>query len=158
MTAAERTAFLLELATKLRCPDPEDLVQDVLEKLLRTPPPAEVIDERAWLGRMAKNRMIDVLRRRAARREVAAAPRAEPTAAPAERTPWDVLDEADVRAELAALPAEQRQTFALFAFDGCSYTEIARRLAISKATVGTRILRARARLRALLAPRAAALA
>jgi RNA polymerase sigma-70 factor (ECF subfamily) len=41
-------------------------------------------------------------------------------------------------------------TFELFAFEGRSYDDIAAALGIAKATVGTRILRARQKLRELL--------
>ena len=50
---------------------------------------------------------------------------------------------------LRACPEEQRITFELFAFHGKSYDEIAAKLKIAKNTVGTRIMRARSKLREL---------
>ena len=128
--------------------DPDDLVQDVLEKTLKTPIP-DGANARAWLARVLHNLFIDKLRRKHARREDLVA---DPSEAPSreERAWWEDLTEDAVRAQLANLPADQRATFELFVFDGKSYDEIAAELRIAKATVGTRILRARQKLRDLL--------
>jgi RNA polymerase sigma-70 factor (ECF subfamily) len=144
--------YLRELARKL-CRtqlDPDDLVQDVLERTLRSPMPAGA-NERAWLGRVMHNLFIDKLRRRQARREDLS-PEMIDTARDVveQRVWWDSLTEEQVRAAVARLPADQRTTFELFAFDHRSYDEIAAQLGIAKATVGTRILRARQKLRAIL--------
>lgn len=149
--AREHGDHLRRLARKLcRAPlDPDDLVQDVLEKLLRSPIPAGA-NERAWLARVTFNLFIDQVRRRRTRREeLTAAP--EPQIEPTDRAWWDHLGETDIRARIAGLPQEQRATFELFAFDGESYETIATRLGIAKATVGTRILRARQKLRVMFA-------
>jgi len=142
--------YLRQLAHKL-CRsqfDPDDLVQDVFEKLVRSPIPTGA-NERAWLARVMHNQFIDMTRRRAARREDEL-PEAIP--APVEGEPgwWHALDAEDVRMTLAKLPEEQRATFELFAFENKSYDEISAALGIAKATVGTRILRARLKLRELL--------
>ncbi|HLL23000.1 MAG TPA: RNA polymerase sigma factor, partial [Kofleriaceae bacterium] len=106
--------------------DPEDLVQDVFEKTLRSPIP-DGANERAWLARVMNNLFIDKLRRRAARRE-------DPfehdpaTIVPPAGEWWESLTADDIRAHLPALPADQRTTFELFAFDGKSYDEIAKQL------------------------------
>jgi RNA polymerase sigma-70 factor (ECF subfamily) len=144
--------FLRALARKL-CRshfDPDDLVQDVLVKTLRSPIP-DGADERAWLARVMHNLFIDWIRRRNARREDALTEAVTPTpAAPEEKTWWQALTIDEVRATLARLPEEQRVTFEMFAFEGKSYDEIAAALGIAKATVGTRILRARMKIRDLL--------
>jgi RNA polymerase sigma-70 factor (ECF subfamily) len=76
---------------------------------------------------------------------------AEPVAPPPEQEAWwQALTGDQVRAQLARLPADQRETFELFMFERLSYDEIAARLTIAKATVGTRILRARTKLREIL--------
>jgi len=145
----EHGDYLRALARKL-CRsqvDPDDLVQDLFERVLRTEMP-DGANERAWISRIMHNLFIDKLRRRAARPEqpaeveVAAPPREE-------HVWWEALTEREVRAKLATLPEEQRVTFELFAFHGKSYDEIAAKLKIAKNTVGTRILRARMRLREL---------
>lgn len=149
----EHGPYLRGLARKL-CRsqlDPEDLVQDVLEKTLRSPLP-DGANERAWLARVMQNLFIDKLRRRQARREELSDTIEDVGAPPLEeRLWWEALTEADVRAQVALLPEEQRTTFELFAFEGASYDDIAARLRIAKGTVGTRILRARQKIRELLA-------
>jgi RNA polymerase sigma-70 factor (ECF subfamily) len=129
--------------------DPDDLVQDVFEKAMRAAQPIpEGVNERAWLSRVLHNQFIDKLRRRAARRED---PLDEPIELPVEdRAWWHSLSVEEIRATLAQLPEDQRVTFELFAFEGRSYDAIASELGIAKATVGTRILRARQKLRELL--------
>jgi RNA polymerase sigma-70 factor (ECF subfamily) len=142
--------YLLGLARRL-CRsqfDPDDLVQDVFEKTLRTPIP-EGANARAWLSRVMHNLFIDKLRRKHARREELVANVIESTGFD-DRAWWERLTEDAVRAQLPKLPDEQRVTFELFAFAGKSYDEIAAELRIAKATVGTRILRARQKLRDLL--------
>lgn len=145
----EHGEYLRALARKL-CRtqlDPEDLLQDLYERVLRSDMP-EGANARAWISRIMNNLFIDKLRRRAARPEDAV--EIDPPAPPRDdRAWWEVLTEAEVRAKLAQLPDEQRETFELFAFEGKSYDEIAATLKIAKNTVGTRILRARMRLREL---------
>lgn len=145
----EHGEYLRALARKL-CRtqlDPDDLVQDLFERVLRTDMP-DGVNERAWISRVMHNLFIDKLRRKAARPEEPVD--ADPPAAPhEERAWWEAVTEADVRAKLAELPEDQRVTFELFAFERRSYDEIAARLKVAKNTVGTRILRARTRLREL---------
>ncbi|MEO6777202.1 MAG: RNA polymerase sigma factor [Kofleriaceae bacterium] len=153
MTPAElvtkHRAHLSRLARQLcgNAFDAEDLVHDVVESMLRRPVP-ELANERAWLGRVLRNRFIDRLRRSAARREEPLADRELAEEPPA----GDVAgNSAAVAVELARLPAPQRETLALFALESRSYEEIAAQLGIAKATVGTRILRARRTLTRALA-------
>lgn len=143
--------YLRSLARKL-CRtqhDPDDLVQDVLEKLLRTPIPSEA-NERAWLSRVTYNLFIDRVRRAQARREELTGDPVVPAAEPPDEPRWwERLTQEQIVSAMERLPADQRTTFELFAFQGKSYDEIAASQGIAKATVGTRILRARQRLRAL---------
>lgn len=131
--------------------DPDDLVQDTLERALRSTVPADV-NERAWLARVMRNLFIDRVRQQASRRE-----RLDrgvlPSSVAEDGAWWERLSEADVRAEVARLPPQQRTTFELFTFAGQSYDMIAEQLGISKNTVGTRVLRARHALRAMLSQR-----
>ena len=145
----EHGAYLLALARKL-CKghfEPEDLVQDVFVKTMRTPIP-DGADQRAWLARVTHNLFIDWIRRRNTRREDELTD--APAPVPEERAWWQALTADQVRATLAKLPEDQRVTFEMFAFQGKSYDEIAAALGIAKATVGTRILRARTKIRDLL--------
>ena len=130
--------------------DPDDLVQDTLLRTLSSPIP-EGANERAWLSRVMQNRFIDLVRRRDARREEELGEL--PAAIPDDELWWRSLSADDVLAATERLPDDQRVAFKLFAFDGKNYAEIAEAQGIAKATVGTRILRARLRIRELLAER-----
>lgn len=151
--AREHAPFLRGLAGKL-CRgtfDPEDLVQDVLMKAVanfdRLPPD---VDHAAWMARvMQTSSSIGCGRARRSGEYpiddvvVAAPPPDEPAW-------WERLAREDVAAAVAQLPPELGRAFALFAFEGRSYKGIAVALDVPIATVGTRVLRARRRLRALL--------
>lgn len=112
-------------------------------------PVPEGANERAWLSRVMHNLFIDWIRRRDARREDVLT---EAPAAPVieDEAWWLSLTGEDVLRVLERLPDEQRSAFKMFAFDGKSYDEIAAAQGIAKATVGTRILRARLRIREIL--------
>jgi RNA polymerase sigma-70 factor, ECF subfamily len=147
-----RHGSFLEALARRKCRnqlDPDDLVQDVFEKVMRTAQPIpEGVNEQAWLSRVLHNLFIDKLRRRAARAERALC---EPIVAPAQEDSWwQELTEDEVRETVARLPEKQRVAFELFAFENRSYEDIAALLCVPKATVGTRILRARRRLREIL--------
>lgn len=130
----------------------EDLVQDVFEKALRS---IERIDlagnPRGWMVTILHNLHIDRCRQRA---------RMKPhvpcddviIAAPEDRDPpvWSTITTDDVRRAAAQLPDELREVYVMFALDGRSYIEVSEQLGIPKATVGTRLSRARARLKLLL--------
>ncbi len=130
----------------------EDLVQDVFEKALRS---IETLDRtqspRGWMVTILYRLHIDRCRQRA--RQMPHVPcEDEPLVAPEmDAAPaWQQLGADDVRQAAARLPAELRDTYTMFALDGLSYVEISAALGISKITVGTRILRARAQLKKLL--------
>jgi RNA polymerase sigma-70 factor (ECF subfamily) len=108
---------------------------------------------RAWLLSILRNRFIDQCRRRArekreesevAREQLAAAegPDADP--------PYFAITTDALRAAVEKLTEEFRAVYRLHALEGRSYIEIADRLQIPKATVGTRLIRARRKLRDLL--------
>ena len=69
---------------------------------------------------------------------------------PDEPPPWHHLKEESVAAAVSALPAVLHAPYILFAMDHLSYAAIAQRLNVPARTVGTRIFRARARLRVTL--------
>ena len=94
------------------------------------------------------NLFIDWIRRRDARREDEL--KDVPVPAVAEEAWWLSLTAQDVLRVLEKLPDEQRTVFKMFTFDGKNYDEIAAAQGIAKATVGTRILRARLRIREIL--------
>jgi RNA polymerase sigma-70 factor (ECF subfamily) len=125
----EHVPVLCEVARGL-CRDPvkvEDLVQDVLEKALRS---IDVIElrrnPRGWLVTILHNLHIDRCRQQARRGPhvpwedvVLAVP--EPSEEPA----WSRITAADVRRAAAGLPGELRAAYVMFAFEQRPYAEIA---------------------------------
>lgn len=131
--------------------DAKDLVQDTWEKALRTlaNDPSQHLSE-AWLTTVLHNAFIDQCRRR--KREGVTEPVENvplPAPEPEEARVWHSITAEQMAAAVAALPEEFRRVYASFA-SGASYVEIAERLGVPAATVGTRISRARKRLRELL--------
>jgi RNA polymerase sigma-70 factor (ECF subfamily) len=134
--------------------DARDLVQDTFERALATlQSGVSIVNERSWLYTVLQNLFLERLRR--AKRQPAASdvdvasdvvapPRAEP--APA----WLDLTRADLDAAVAQLEPEFRDVYRMHSFEGRAYTEIAAALGIPQNTVGTRLLRARKKLREIL--------
>jgi RNA polymerase sigma-70 factor, ECF subfamily len=138
-----------------------DLVQDTFERGWRSLPRMQPrCDVRAWLTSILGNLFID--RYRKARRHQARHLRLcleqdSLAPSPEEDSPgWADFTLDQVREALAHLTERFRAVYELHALRGCSYAEIAARLGISPQTVGTRLLRARRMLRALLTERCAA--
>ena len=133
--------------------DADDLVQDALLRAFRARSQTRDIGRlRGWLLTIVTNTFLDSLRRRKARPgEVELAiDVAAPTHDDEEESPWARIDLDDVRAAVAELPDDVRETYRMFALEGRDYSGISTALGVPKATVGTRILRARKRLRGLL--------
>jgi RNA polymerase sigma-70 factor (ECF subfamily) len=64
--------------------------------------------------------------------------------------PWEMISHDQVTAALAQLEDPFRQVYELRLSENCSYDEIADRLTIPRSTVGTRLMRARHKLRQTL--------
>jgi len=151
--AREYRGFLQGLARKLcrDAYDPDDLVQDVLERVIkgfaRRPPDT---NPRAWLARITHNRFVDLVRRR--QNQPGMQPYEEHHAGPppASTAAWQQITIEQVNAKVAELPADLREVYECHAVLNLSYTEIASRLNLPSGTVGTRLQRARRRLRELL--------
>lgn len=156
----EHHGYLRGYARRLcRTPaDADDLLQEALLAALGRPSPLATVDDaRAWLTAVIRRRFVDTCRRRATRRRLQPQVQVafDHAQAPEPPPPWWLdLDTEAVRAHLDALPAELARPFAMFTLERASYRAIADRLGIPVATVGTRILRARRRLRARLTDRA----
>ena len=69
---------------------------------------------------------------------------------PADAPLWMRIDAQQLRAAVDRLEPEFREVFTLHAFERRSYKDIAAALDIPQNTVGTRLLRARRKLRVLL--------
>ncbi len=155
--AREHEAVLLSVAVRLcgNATDARDLVQDTFERGLKSFDRfVPGTNGRGWLLTILHNLFVDRCRQlRRERRadvepEALELPGAEEEPAPA----WGAITPEQVELALQKLSPEFREVYRLHALEGRSYTEIAERLRIPKATVGTRLIRARRRLKALLAP------
>lgn len=146
----EHETLLLAIARRL-CgneADAADLVHDTYERALRAwDRYSDRGNLRSWMVAIMNNLFIDRCRknRRSPKTEAiddleVAAP--DPGAPPA----WSNVTDQQVSAALATLGAEFRRVYELHAV-GRSYEEIASELKIPKATVGTRLIRARKKLK-----------
>jgi RNA polymerase sigma-70 factor (ECF subfamily) len=149
----ELAPLLQRVAHKLcgRPDDARDLVQDTLERALRAgsaPNP----NLKAWLLSILQHRFIDLWRRRAYvhTSDALETLAAEPAPAADEEPRWAGIDDARIRAAVDRLHPNYREVFVLHALEGRAYTEVAEQMGIPKATVGTRLFRARARLKMIL--------
>ncbi|HEU4735041.1 MAG TPA: sigma-70 family RNA polymerase sigma factor [Kofleriaceae bacterium] len=146
----EHEALLTGIARRLcgNDADAADLVHDTYERALRAwDRYADRGNLRGWMVAILNNLFIDRCRksRRTPRTEAlddveVAAP--EPPAPP----PWSSVTDQQVDAALATLSPEFRRVYELHAL-GRSYDQIALELNIAKATVGTRLIRARKKLK-----------
>ena len=136
--------------------DAEDLVQETLERALKSPEwaacPSEA-ERDAWLGRVLINRFFDFLRSRGT--EVRVLPQLgvlHQQAYPGGddgASLWSRLSDEDFHAAVEQLAPNYRATVKLFV-QGHSYKQISRELGLTMGTVGTCLFQARRRLRELL--------
>jgi RNA polymerase sigma-70 factor, ECF subfamily len=129
-----------------------DLVQDTLERGLRHfdqfRPGTNI---RVWLFTIMFHLFIDRCRRRSHEQLLERIQAEEvPAPEPDEANPWDGINDAQLRRALSQLESPFREIVELHCERRCSYREISERLHIPLGTVGTRLLRARRKLRALL--------
>lgn len=153
----ERELYTLALRLCGNAADARDLVQDTFERALRHIHRfQEGTNARAWLFTILRHLFISRCRARTSERrddvsveqlqEHVAAPEAEPLPA------WSAFSLEQLHAALERLPEDFREVYRLHALEGHSYEEISGRLRIPKTTVGTRLIRARRKLRDLLMP------
>ncbi|MES1204451.1 MAG: RNA polymerase sigma factor [Pseudomonadota bacterium] len=134
--------------------DADDLVQETCRRAIEaraTFAPGSSL--RAWMMCILRNHHRDRIRH--ARREVFLGDGIDalPMAVPEDARDWEEFSEQDAALALESLPLVFRATYSLHAIRGLSYLEIAHRLGIPCATVGTRLRRARLRLRRILLAR-----
>jgi len=138
--------------------DAWDLVQDTYERALRGQAGFQPgTNLRQWLMTIMYNLFLDRCRRvsreprtMAMEEHEVASP--EPEAAEA----WESITHEQVTAALAGLERPFREVYELRLVENCSYDEIADRLTIPRSTVGTRLMRARHKLRESLLKQVAA--
>jgi RNA polymerase sigma-70 factor (ECF subfamily) len=152
-----KSLFARALGLERTVEDAEDLIQDTFERALRNlhqfQPGTSI---RMWLFRIMYNLFIDRRRRRlheCRNDNVQPAELAAPEPDPLE--PWEEIDRDRVAATLAHLEPHFRVVLELHLVPQ-TYREIGATLGIPAGTVGTRLLRARHKLRDLLEPLAAA--
>ena len=128
--------------------DARDLVQDTFERATRLGLPPELRNPSGWLVTVMHNLFIDRCRARARR------PTHEPRVEKSVMSSFSsVVTVEDVRAALAELDPTYREVYELHTFERWSYEQIAERLSIQRVTVGTRLNRARKKLREVLVRR-----
>ncbi len=132
----------------------QDLVHDTFERAIRNLgrllPGSNL---RAWLYTILGNRYQDLCR---ADRTRASVPLEDQQAAAFEPEPaprWAAVTLADLKAALTELGPDLRATFEYRELERLSYQEIGRIMGVPVATVGTRLSRARTRLKAILSAR-----
>jgi RNA polymerase sigma-70 factor, ECF subfamily len=135
--------------------DPDDLIQDALERAFQAFDTLRDRESaRPWLLRIVSNTFFDAIRRQRTRPQLVPLDHAAETEiegeAASEPLPWEHIDTAMHRAAIDRLPDDMRDTYRMNAIEGQDYASIAAALKIPKSTVGTRLLRARRRLRELL--------
>jgi RNA polymerase sigma-70 factor (ECF subfamily) len=143
-------AFALRLCRNSA--DASDLAQATFERALRrwgTFTPGT--NARAWLFSILHNAFIDRCRRRATEPRAASIEDTEIAAPPpSERSVWSSITPEQVASAVATLDEGFRAVYRLHAEEQLSYQEIAAQLGLPVNTVGTRLARARRKLRALL--------
>ena len=133
-------------------PDAWDLVQDTYERALRgraTFQPGTNL--RLWLMTIMYNLFLDRCRKQAREPRVCMVEEEE-IASPEPEAPeaWETISSQQVKDALADLERPFREVYELRLVENCSYDEIADKLTIPRSTVGTRLLRARQKLRRTL--------
>ena len=117
----------------------EDVLQEVFLQLWRNPQAFDADRGRLapWLAVIARNRSIDLLRKRPMEDDIDELPISTGVNLEDEASERIAIDK--VRGVLAQLPAEQRKTLEMAYFEGLTHTEIASKTGEPLGTVKTRI-------------------
>lgn len=155
--AAHRGMLLTRARRRVGPDDAEDLVGETLLRAWRYRGAFVPAHPGGWLAKILANAIAD-RHRQAARRGIVATvldllpdppdPRPGPDDEALRREAGDALARA-----LGRLPPGQRDAVLLCDRDGATYVEAGAALGVPKATIGTRVMRGRRRLRALLGAR-----
>lgn len=136
--------------------DVHDLLQDTFERACRHGIPQGIHCTRAWLTTIMHRLFIDRCRAAARHPRLDAVGDALGVASFEQDTPeppWRRITIEDIREALDQIEQVYRDVYVLHTFDHLSYEDIAKKLSIERITVGTRLSRARKRLREVLVKR-----
>ena len=128
-------------------PDPEDAIQAAFAKFIELDAQARVDSPRAFLFAMARNLMLDELRRTRVRRRHAESEAAgSDDLSVEENTPENVLMSQErfrrLNRAVARLPERGRRLIVMSRIEGMSYAEIAKVTGVSPASISREIARA----------------
>jgi RNA polymerase sigma-70 factor (ECF subfamily) len=138
----EREIFAYALRLTGDRDDADDVYQETFLAAFRGWPPPRRGQERAWLYRIATNKVID--RARKAKRLVRLSAVADLRLAAPER---DGVSLADLGAAVRVLPAGQRAAFVLRKVEGLDYADVARVLECSEEAARSRVAEAMKKVR-----------
>jgi RNA polymerase sigma-70 factor (ECF subfamily) len=132
--------------------DPDDLVQEVHMRALRNYGTLRnSAQPLPWLLTILNRTFVDLVRKRSSEPQGAAIEEMDVPEPPPEPLPiWSALTEEHLLAAIERLPEDVRECYRLHALEDWDYARIAKTLNIPSGTVGTRLLRARRKLRELL--------
>jgi RNA polymerase sigma-70 factor (ECF subfamily) len=136
--------------------DADDVLQDALERAWKAYASVrERSSSRAWLFTILNNTFLDRVRRQQAKPPMDSIDDLQLSDPPPASERWAALDVDDLRAAVAELPDDLRDIYRLHALEGRDYIWLAEHFRMPKPSVGTRLLRARKRLREILEQRLA---
>jgi RNA polymerase sigma-70 factor, ECF subfamily len=137
--------------------DARDLVQDTFERATRIGLPQDVRNPSGWLVTIMHNLFIDKCRARARRPNHESLVDQHTNVTQIDPDPpepaWSLITVDDIREALAEIEPAYSEVYELHTFQRWSYEKIAERLSIQRVTVGTRLNRARKKLREVLVRR-----
>lgn len=150
---------LLRMAQRM-CGNPadaEDLLQDTFLRAVRHGLPPGIRNIAAWLTTMLRNAIIDHCRKQKRHANQEAMTDLQPGVTRFEpdgpEPAWIQITVDDVRDALEAIDRVYREVYQLHTFEDRTYEQIAHQLGIQRVTVGTRLNRARKKLREVLVAR-----
>ena len=126
----------------------EDVCHDAFVSLFVNRPALEPGHEKTWLLKVAMNRCRDIWRSAWVRRVISGSPAFEMIPAP--DTLGKHMEKAEVLQAVHSLPADFREIFILYYYQGYGISEISGSLNLPEGTISSRLSRGRKKLEAIL--------
>lgn len=126
----------------------EDVCHDAFVSLFVNRPALEPGHEKTWLLKVAMNRCRDIWRSAWVRRVISGSPAFEMIPAP--DTLGKHMEKAEVLQAVHSLPADFREIFILYHYQGYGISEISGILNLPEGTISSRLSRGRKKLEAIL--------